>query len=205
MPDDQKYMAMALSEARKAAELGEIPIGAVLVLDGEVIAKAHNMRETWQDATAHAETIVIREACKKLDRWRLTGATLYVTIEPCPMCAGAIVMSRISRLVYGSPDSKAGAAESLFNVVNNPALNHMVDVTAGVCSEECTQVMKDFFKKNTSSQSFHISNKLGTHYIVKLTIVKAQYSFELFHNSPPKVSSPPGTHFFIIHILMVFL
>lgn len=150
MPDDQKYMEMALSEARKAAELGEIPIGAVLVLDGEVIAKAHNMRETWQDATAHAETIVIREACKKLNRWRLTGATLYVTIEPCPMCAGAIVMSRISRLVYGSPDSKAGAAESLFNVVNNPALNHMVDVTAGVCSEECTQVMKDFFKKRRS-------------------------------------------------------
>ena len=150
MPDDQKYMAMALSEARKAAELGEIPIGAVLVLDGEVIAKAHNMRETWQDATAHAETIVIREACKKLNRWRLTGATLYVTIEPCPMCAGAIVMSRISRLVYGSPDSKAGAAESLFNVVNNPALNHMVDVIAGVCSEECTQVMKDFFKKRRS-------------------------------------------------------
>ena len=150
MPDDQKYMAMALSEARKAAELGEIPIGAVLVLVGEVIAKAHNMRETWQDATAHAETIVIREACKKLNRWRLTGATLYVTIEPCPMCAGAIVMSRISRLVYGSPDSKAGAAESLFNVVNNPALNHMVDVTAGVCSEECTQVMKDFFKKRRS-------------------------------------------------------
>ncbi|NCD10589.1 MAG: tRNA adenosine(34) deaminase TadA [Negativicutes bacterium] len=150
MVDDVTYMKIALSEAHKAAELGEIPIGAVLVLDGEVIAKAHNMRETWQDATAHAETIVIREACKKLKRWRLTGATLYVTIEPCPMCAGAIVMSRISRLVYGSPDSKAGAAESLFNVVNNPALNHMVEVVAGVCSEECTQVMKDFFKKRRS-------------------------------------------------------
>ena len=151
MVDDVTYMKMALSEAHKAAELGEIPIGAVLVLDGEVIAKAHNMRETWQDATAHAETIVIREACKKLNRWRLTGATLYVTIEPCPMCAGAIVMSRISRLVYGSPDSKAGAAESLFNVVSNPALNHMVDVTTGVCSEECTQVMKEFFKKRRST------------------------------------------------------
>ena len=150
MVDDVTYMKIALSEARKAAEIGEIPIGSVLVLDGEVIAKAHNMRETWQDATAHAETIVIREACKKLKRWRLTGATLYVTIEPCPMCAGAIVMSRISRLVYGSPDSKAGAAESLFNVVNNPALNHMVEVTAGVCGEECTQVMKDFFKKRRS-------------------------------------------------------
>ena len=150
MVDDVTYMKIALSEAHKAAEIGEIPIGAVLVLDGEVIAKAHNMRETWQDATAHAETIVIREACKNLKRWRLTGATLYVTIEPCPMCAGAIVMSRISRLVYGSPDSKAGAAESLFNVVNNPALNHMVEVTSGVCSEECTQVMKDFFKKRRS-------------------------------------------------------
>ena len=150
MSDDQKYMKIALSEAKTAAEIGEIPIGAVLVLDGEIIAKAHNMRETWQDATAHAETIVIREACKNLKRWRLTGATLYVTIEPCPMCAGAIVMSRISRLVYGSPDSKAGAAESLFNVVNNPALNHMVEVTSGVCSEECTQVMKDFFKKRRS-------------------------------------------------------
>ena len=150
MSDDQKYMKIALSEAKTAAEIGEIPIGAVLVLDGEIIAKAHNMRETWQDATAHAETIVIREACKKLNRWRLTGATLYVTIEPCPMCAGAIVMSRISRVVDGSPDSKAGAAESLFNVVNNPALNHMVEVTSGVCSEECTQVMKDFFKKRRS-------------------------------------------------------
>ena len=151
MYDDQKYMQIALAEAQKAADLGEIPIGAVLVIDGEIIAKAHNMRETWQDATAHAETIVIREACKKLNRWRLTGATLYVTIEPCPMCAGAIVMSRISRLVYGSPDSKAGAAESLFNVVNNPALNHMVEVTSGVCSEECTQIMKDFFQKRRSN------------------------------------------------------
>ncbi len=150
MVDDVTYMKIALSEAQNAAEIGEIPIGAVLVLDGEIIAKAHNMREIWQDATAHAETIVIREACKKLKRWRLTGATLYVTIEPCPMCAGAIVMSRISRLVYGSPDSKAGAAESLFNVVNNPALNHMVEVTSGVCSEECKQVMKDFFKKRRS-------------------------------------------------------
>ncbi|MGL5206729.1 MAG: tRNA adenosine(34) deaminase TadA [Acidaminococcaceae bacterium] len=147
MSDDKKYMGIALSEAQKAAELGEIPIGAVLVLDGEIIAKAHNMRETWKDATAHAEMIVIREACEKLDRWRLSGATLYVTIEPCPMCAGAIVMSRITRLVYGSPDSKAGAAESLFNVVNNPALNHTVDVVSGVCAEECTKAMKDFFKK----------------------------------------------------------
>ena len=158
MTDDQKYMQIALAEAQKAADLGEIPIGAVLVIDGEIIAKAHNMRETWKDATAHAEMIVIREACEKLDRWRLSGATLYVTIEPCPMCAGAIVMSRISRLVYGSPDSKAGAAESLFNVVNNPALNHMVDVVSGICGEECTKAMKDFFKKrrNEAKQNSRI-------------------------------------------------
>ena len=110
------------------------------------------MRETWQDATAHAETIAIRAACEKLGRWRLSGACLYVTIEPCPMCAGAMVMSRISRLVYGSPDSKAGAAESLFNIVNNPALNHAIDVRTGVLSEECTKLMQDFFKKRRNEK-----------------------------------------------------
>lgn len=152
MTEDEKYMHLALAEAAKAAELGEIPIGAVLVWQGEVIAVAHNMRETWQDATAHAEVIVIRQACEKLKHWRLTGATLYVTIEPCPMCAGAIVMSRLSRLVYGSADSKAGAAESLFNVVSNANLNHVVETVSGVCSEECTQVMKDFFRKRRQEQ-----------------------------------------------------
>ncbi|MEG1412589.1 MAG: tRNA adenosine(34) deaminase TadA, partial [Acidaminococcaceae bacterium] len=144
---DEEFMHLALDEAAKAATLGEIPIGAVLVLEDKVIAKAHNMRETWQDATAHAEVIAIRQACEKLGSWRLTGATLYVTIEPCPMCAGAIVMSRLSRLVYGSPDSKAGAAESLFNIVNNPALNHTVTTFSGVCSAECTQLMQDFFRQ----------------------------------------------------------
>lgn len=152
MTEDEKYMHLALAEAAKAAELGEIPIGAVLVWQGEVIAVAHNMRETWQDATAHAEVIVIRQACEKLKHWRLTGATLYVTIEPCPMCAGAIVMSRLSRLVYGSADSKAGAAESLFNVVSNANLNHVVETVSGVCSEECTKVMKDFFRKRRQEQ-----------------------------------------------------
>ncbi|MEG1914936.1 MAG: nucleoside deaminase, partial [Acidaminococcaceae bacterium] len=101
MTTDEEFMHLALDEAAKAATLGEIPIGAVLVLEDKVIAKAHNMRETWQDATAHAEVIAIRQACEKLGSWRLTGATLYITIEPCPMCAGAIVMSRLSRLVYG--------------------------------------------------------------------------------------------------------
>lgn len=147
MPDDEHYMGLALTEARAAYAIGEVPIGAVLVVDGEVIAAAHNMREAWHDATAHAEIIVIREACRKLGRWRLTGATLYVTIEPCPMCAGALVMSRIDRLVYGSPDYKAGAIESIFNVVQNDALNHKVEVLAGVRDEECVALMKEFFKE----------------------------------------------------------
>ena len=144
---DTKYMKMALEEASKAGEIGEIPIGAVLVYEGEVIARGYNMREDWQDATAHAEVIVIRNACKKLKRWRLTGATLYVTIEPCPMCAGAIVMSRISRLVYGSADSKAGACGSLFNIVKHEGLNHEVETVCGVCGDECRDMMKNFFKR----------------------------------------------------------
>lgn len=147
--DDKAYMQLALCEARKAAALGEIPIGAVLVdkATGAVVCAGHNMRETWQDATAHAEVIVIREACAKLKRWRLSGCTLYVTVEPCPMCSGAIVNSRIDRVVYGCPDAKAGGAESIFNIITNPNLNHCADVASGVCEEECAQVMKDFFKR----------------------------------------------------------
>ena len=147
--DDKKYMQLALAEARKAAELGEIPIGAVLVenASGKVIAAAHNMRESWQDATAHAEVLVIRAACAKLRRWRLSGCTLYVTVEPCPMCSGAIVNGRVDRVVYGCPDAKAGGAESIFNIITNPNLNHCAEVVSGVCEEECAQVMKDFFKR----------------------------------------------------------
>jgi len=145
--DDNYYMGLALLEARQAYSLGEIPIGAVLVVGDEVVASAHNMRETWNDATAHAEVIVIREACQKLGRWRLTGATIYVTIEPCPMCAGALVMSRVDRLVYGSSDYKAGAVESIFNVVQHDALNHRLEVMAGVRGQECSALMKDFFRE----------------------------------------------------------
>ena len=143
----EDYMQLALAEARRAAAIGEIPIGAVLVYDGAVVAAAHNMRETWQDGTAHAEIIVIREACQKLGRWRLSGCTLYVTVEPCPMCSGAIVNSRVDAVVYGCPDVKAGGAESIFNIITNPNLNHCAQVISGVCEEECAQVMKDFFKK----------------------------------------------------------
>ena len=145
--DDRAYMQLALAQAQLAFDLGEVPIGAVLVMDGAVIAQAHNRRETWHDATAHAELMVIQEACKTLGRWRLSGATLYVTIEPCPMCAGAMVLARVDRVVYGSADVKAGAAESLFNVVDNQALNHRLQVTAGVMEEECRDIMKAFFRQ----------------------------------------------------------
>ena len=149
--NDFDFMGMALSEAQKAADAGEVPIGAVLTQDGAVIAQAHNLRETDKDATAHAEMLVIREGCRKLGRWRLSGTTLYVTIEPCPMCAGALVMSRVDRLVYGSPDFRAGAVESIFNVVQHPALNHRLAVTAGVRQEECAAAMQAFFRKRRRS------------------------------------------------------
>ena len=152
MIDDNYYMGLALAEARKAYDIGEIPIGAVLIMDGQVVACGHNMREILHDATAHAEVIVIRAACQKLERWRLTGATLYVTIEPCPMCAGALVMSRIDRLVYGSADYKAGAVESIFNIVQNDALNHSMIVTSGVRSDECAEIMRDFFRSRRKSK-----------------------------------------------------
>ena len=149
--NDFDFMGLALDQARQAAAAGEVPIGAVLVLDGEVIAQAYNLRETDQDATAHAEMLVIREACRKLGRWRLSGTTVFVTIEPCPMCAGALVMSRVERLVYGSPDFRAGAVESIFNVVQHPALNHRLAVTAGVRQEECAAVMQAFFRERRRS------------------------------------------------------
>ena len=144
-------MGLALAEAEQAAAEGEVPIGAVLVFAGEVVAQAHNRRETDHDATAHAEMLVIREACRKLKRWRLTGATLYVTIEPCPMCAGALVMSRVDRLVYGSPDFRAGAVESIFNVVQHPSLNHRLAVTAVVRQDECAAAMQAFFRDRRRS------------------------------------------------------
>ena len=148
MPDDVRGLRLALREAASAYALGEVPIGAVLLdADGAVVAAAHNLRETEHDATAHAELIAIRAACRRLGRWRLTGLTLYVTIEPCPMCAGAIVMSRISRVVYGSADAKAGACESVFNITGCTALNHRPEICAGVLADECAAVMKQFFRE----------------------------------------------------------
>lgn len=149
---DQDYMREALAEARKAYAMGEIPIGAVLVHEGQIISRHHNRREIDHDATAHAEMLVIREACELLSRWRLTGCSLYVTIEPCPMCAGAIINSRLDKVVYGSSDYKGGAVESLFNVLGHPGLNHEPVVVAGVLSDECSQIMKDFFKERRAAR-----------------------------------------------------
>ena len=145
--DDTYFMRIALQEAAAAAALGEVPVGAVLAMDGAVVAKVHNMKETWLDPTAHAEMIAIRSACGQLKRWRLSGATLYVTLEPCPMCAGAIVYSRIDRLVYGAKDPKAGAVDSLFNMLQNDALNHQLTVKSGVLAVECGDLLKEFFQR----------------------------------------------------------
>ena len=144
---DEDYMRLALAEAQKAAGCGETPVGAVLVLAGEVIAGSHNMRETWQDPTAHAETIVLREAAARLGRWRLRDATLYVTLEPCLMCAGALVLARVNRLVYGCRDPKAGALGSVYDVVRDGKLNHMYRITPDVLEAECRQVLSGFFEK----------------------------------------------------------
>jgi len=143
---DLAYMRLALEQAGLAPALGEVPIGAVLVQDGQVLAQVHNFREVWQDPTAHAEIVAIREAAGRLGTWRLTGATLYVTVEPCPMCAGAIIQSRISRLVFGARDPKAGACGSVFNLPEERRLNHKVEVTGGVLERESQELIQTFFR-----------------------------------------------------------
>ena len=144
---DSEYMQFALKEAQKAAEEGEIPIGAVLVYRDMVIAAGHNRKETDRDPTAHAEVLVLREGAHILGRWRLTGASLYVTIEPCPMCAGALLNARISRLVYGSPNPQYGAIESRFHITGEGVLNHTMEITSGICRKECQQLVDSFFNR----------------------------------------------------------
>ena len=139
-------MRLALAQAAAALEHGDVPIGAVVVRDDEVLAAARNERELRGDPTAHAEVLALRAAAEELGTWRLTGATVYVTLEPCPMCAGALVLARVARLVYGPQDPRAGAAYSLYNVVQDPRLNHSVDVTAGVLEDECAALLRRFFQ-----------------------------------------------------------
>lgn len=143
---DEKYMTMALEEASAAFDAGEVPIGAVLVTEGGfIISKGRNRIEELNDATQHAELIAIRAASEKLGRRRLSDCTLYSTLEPCPMCAGALVLSRVGRLVYGASDSRAGAVDSIFNVVDHPALNHRLEIRAGVLEKECRELLQKFF------------------------------------------------------------
>ncbi len=140
-------MGLALEEAKKAYALGEVPVGAVLVLDGEVIARGHNTTESAKNALCHAELIAIAEGAKAMDAWRLSGTTLYVTLEPCAMCAGAIVNSRIDRLVIGAYDEKRGCCGSLINLVDDPAFNHRVALTVEVEQDLCVQLLQDFFRE----------------------------------------------------------
>lgn len=144
---DSEFMALAVSEAERALDLDEVPIGAVIAKDGEIIARAHNRRETLHDATAHAEMLVMRDACEKLKNWRLMGCTIYVTMEPCPMCAGAMQQARVARLVYGVPDPKAGAAGSVMNILDEPRLSHKLRITGGVEEEPCRNLLNIFFKR----------------------------------------------------------
>ena len=147
MEQDIYFMQLAIEEAKKAEEIQEVPIGAVIVLDGEVVSSAHNLRETEQRSIAHAELLAIDEACKKLGTWRLENATLYVTLEPCPMCAGGIVLSRVKRVVYGASDPKGGCAGTLMNLLTDERFNHQCEVVSGVMEEECGMLLTNFFRE----------------------------------------------------------
>ncbi len=143
---DQRWMAQALKLAQRAADLGEVPVGAVLVQGEEVVAEGWNRPIASNDPSAHAEMVALREGAQTLKNYRLTGLTLYVTLEPCAMCAGAIIHSRIARLVYGAPDPKAGAVDSVYDIISRPRLNHVVAATGGVMAEECGAILQAFFR-----------------------------------------------------------
>ena len=145
MTQDERFMKEALVEAEQAFALGEVPVGAVVVKDGKIIARGHNRRETDRVATAHAELLAMEEACRALGSWRLSDCTLYVTLEPCPMCAGTAINARVGRVVYGAKDAKAGAMGSVFSVNAYP-LNHKVDLTVGVLEAECREILQRFFE-----------------------------------------------------------
>ena len=150
---DEGFMRLALAQAREALATDEVPVGAVAVVDGRVIGRAHNQRELLRDPTAHAEMLALTQASEALRRWRLTGVTLFVTLEPCAMCAGAMVLARIDRLVYGAPDPKAGAVASLYRLLDDPRLNHRVPSTGGVLADECGAVLTAFFEERRRRSS----------------------------------------------------
>lgn len=142
----EQYMKLALEQAKKAGDAGEVPIGAVIVYKDEVIAAASNLRETTQNAIMHAELMAIQQACEKIGSWRLEETTLYVTLEPCPMCAGAILQSRIPTVIYGARDVKAGCVHSLYELLNDDRFNHSCEVVEGILADECGQILTDFFR-----------------------------------------------------------
>ena len=144
---DQHYMRLAIEAARIAEDNGDVPIGAVIVHEGQVIGRAYNEREQLQDPTAHAEIVALTQAAAFLESWRLHGCTIYVTLEPCPMCAGALVLARVDRLVYGCADPKTGACGSLYNIVQDERLNHRLEVAAGVLEAECRDQLQGFFER----------------------------------------------------------
>ena len=144
--NDEYYMKLAIKEAKKALMIDEVPIGCVIVLDGEVIARGYNKREKLENSLAHAEIIAINKACKKINSWRLENATMYITLEPCAMCAGAIIQSRIKKVIYGAYDYRFGAHKSITNLFD-VKFNHKVDIKGGLLEEECSSLIKDFFKR----------------------------------------------------------
>ena len=146
-------MRAAIEAARTADENGDVPIGAVISCNGKIVAKAWNQKEQLRDPTAHAEIIALTQASAALNGWRLSGCTIYVTLEPCPMCAGALVMARIDRLVYGCDDPKAGACGTLYNIVNDGRLNHKLDLTAGVLAGECREQLQQFFRNRRNEKT----------------------------------------------------
>ena len=143
---DRRWMREALRLAEAALGYDEVPVGCVIVHDGRAVGRAHNQRETLRDPTAHAEMIAITQAAEALDAWRLSGCTLYVTLEPCAMCTGAMILARLDRLVYGASDPKGGAVQSVFRLLDEPRLNHRIPVTAGVMAEECGAILSEFFR-----------------------------------------------------------
>ncbi|MGZ2416630.1 tRNA(adenine34) deaminase [Staphylococcus caledonicus] len=153
MANDEYYMKLAIAEAKKAQRLGEVPIGAIIVKNDEVIARAHNLRETAQQPTAHAEHIAIERAAKEVGSWRLEECTLYVTLEPCVMCAGTIVMSRIPRVVFGAMDPKGGCSGSLMNLVEEPRFNHRATVVSGILEKDCGDLLRQFFRELRARKS----------------------------------------------------
>jgi len=154
--NDEHWMRIALDEARAAAAAGDVPVGAVIVIDDRIVGRGRNRRELDRDPTAHAEIVALRDAARELGQWRVEGA-LFVTQEPCPMCAGALVNARVVRLVFGCSNPKAGAVTTLYQLVSDPRLNHRIDVTAGIRAEECTAVLQQFFAELRRGPSYRPS------------------------------------------------